>query len=334
VPQNLPAPRSAVGSLAPATTIAAARAAEQAALHDDDPWVRSDTLAAIWLRSPSFSDTTREQYALAWQSWRTVCVGLDVAPVDARRTDVELYIQVLKVGGNPVARKPRPLGPASIARMLSALSSYYRRGLDEEAVRRNPVPAGGRPRAPVESRQPYIDAAQCRALLAAADDDGPRSSALVGLPLLGCLRITEALGIDVEDLREEGGHRFAWITRKGGKERRAPLPPPLWRRVEAAVDDRQSGPLFATASGARMDRGAAWKTIRRLGATAGISTPIGPHTLRHAYLTRGHELGVPLAELQDAAGHADARTTRRYDRSRYDLDRHASYAIARDLGGD
>jgi len=37
-------------------------------------------------------------------------------------------------------------------------------------------------------------------------------------------------------------------------------------------------------------------------------------------------------DVQDFAGHADPRTTRRYDRSRHNLDRHATYALASRLG--
>jgi integrase len=80
-----------------------------------------------------------------------------------------------------------------------------------------------------------------------------------------------------------------------------------------------------------MDRQAAWKLLRRLGRRAGIEVPIGRHTLRHAYITRGHELDVPLADLQDAAGHAHPSTTRGYDRRPFNPDRHPSFLIAADL---
>jgi len=40
----------------------------------------------------------------------------------------------------------------------------------------------------------------------------------------------------------------------------------------------------------------------------------------------------PFRDVQDFAGHADPRTTRRYDRCRNNLDRHATYALAARLG--
>ncbi len=53
---------------------------------------------------------------------------------------------------------------------------------------------------------------------------------------------------------------------------------------------------------------------------------------RHTYATEALRLGAALQDVQDALGHADPRTTRRYDRSRNNLDRHATYALASRLG--
>jgi integrase len=55
---------------------------------------------------------------------------------------------------------------------------------------------------------------------------------------------------------------------------------------------------------------------------------IHPHDLRHAFVTLSLDAGASLRDVQDAAGHADPRTTRRYDRARYNLDRHPTYALA------
>ena len=53
-----------------------------------------------------------------------------------------------------------------------------------------------------------------------------------------------------------------------------------------------------------------------------------PHSLRHTAVTLAVDAGVPLRDVQDMAGHADPRTTRRYDRARMSLDRHATYTLA------
>ena len=75
--------------------------------------------------------------------------------------------------------------------------------------------------------------------------------------------------------------------------------------------------------------------IRRLVARAGLDGAAGiwPHSLRVAFIIGAREADVPLEDVQDAAGHAHPRTTRRCDRGRYLLDRHASYAVTSWPGG-
>ena len=63
------------------------------------------------------------------------------------------------------------------------------------------------------------------------------------------------------------------------------------------------------------------------------SEPVGPHTLRHAFITAALDAGVPLRDVQEAASHADPRTTMRYDRARGSLDRHATYIVAAYVAG-
>ncbi len=59
-----------------------------------------------------------------------------------------------------------------------------------------------------------------------------------------------------------------------------------------------------------------------------------PHSLRHSYATESLHLGAALQDVQDALGHADPRTTRRYDRNRNQLDRSPNYLLAGALTGD
>jgi integrase len=55
--------------------------------------------------------------------------------------------------------------------------------------------------------------------------------------------------------------------------------------------------------------------------------------LRHAFITAALDAGVPLRDVQEAASHADPRTTMPYDRARVSLDRHATYIVASFLAG-
>ena len=73
--------------------------------------------------------------------------------------------------------------------------------------------------------------------------------------------------------------------------------------------------------------------MRRPARKAGINKPVGPHTLRHAFIIAALDAGVPLRDVQEAASHADPRTTMRYDRARVSLDRHATYIVAAFLAG-
>jgi integrase len=83
-----------------------------------------------------------------------------------------------------------------------------------------------------------------------------------------------------------------------------------------------------------MTEPSAWRLVRRLARRAGLPAAdrLSPHSLRHSAITAALNAGVPFRDVQDFAGHADPRTTRRYDRSRNSLDRHATYALASRLG--
>jgi integrase len=104
-----------------------------------------------------------------------------------------------------------------------------------------------------------------------------------------------------------------------------------------ALGERLAGPIFLGADGRRMDRHGAGRAVRRVARCAGVDKPIGPHTLRHALITATSccclDAGVPLRDVQEAASHADPRTTMRYDRARVSLDRHATYIVATFIAG-
>jgi integrase len=94
------------------------------------------------------------------------------------------------------------------------------------------------------------------------------------------------------------------------------------RASDLAIGERGEAPIFLGADGGA-------STVIRLGMVrrvtrrAGITRPVGPHTLRHAFITAALDAGVPLRDVQEAASHADPRTTMHYDRARVSLDRHA-----------
>ena len=237
---------------------------------------------------------------------------------------------------SPDPRTGRRPAPSSVGRRLSALSSFYRYAKRHHgAVAESPFADAARPSASEDSATTGLNRDELRRLVATAHADGPRSAALIALLADNGLRVTEALSRDIEHLEHDQRHRVLRLERKGGKRATAPLSPAV-RALEAYVGERTTGPLFITSSGRRLDRTAAWRLVRRLARAAGIvaAEHISPHSARHALGTGAFDAGVPLRDVQDAMGHADPRTTRRYDRSRHGLDRRATYAVAAWLAED
>jgi integrase/recombinase XerD len=184
-----------------------------------------------------------------------------------------------------------------------------------------------------ESHATGLDRNELGAILVAAGLGRPAEHALISLLALNGPRVSEATGANIEALGTERGHRTLTITRKGGKVVTIPLAPRTARAIDLAIGERSDGPLFLGPDGRRLDRHGAARTVRRVAGRAGISKPVGPHTLRHAFITAALDAGVPLRDVQEAASHAGPRTTIRYDRARGSLDRHATYIVAAYVAG-
>ena len=170
-------------------------------------------------------------------------------------------------------------------------------------------------------------------MLVAAGLAGARDHALISVLALNGLRVSEAIGANIEQLGLERGHRTLVVHRKGGKTVTVPLAPRTARAVDLCISEHCSGPIFTMANGARLDRHGASRIVRRIARRAGITKRVGPHTLRHAFITAALDAGVPLRDVQEAASHADPRTTTRYDRARVSLDRHATYIVSTFIAG-
>ena len=195
----------------------------------------------------------------------------------------------------------------------------------------------GRARPPArlnyESHATGLDRNEVGALLVAAGLGSAAEHALIALLALNGLPVSEATGANIEALGIERGHRTLVIARKGGKVVTIPLAPRTARAIDLAVGERADGPIFLATDGQRLNRHGAARLVRRVARRAQISKPVGPHTLRHAFITAALDAGVPLRDVQEAASHADPRTTMRYDRARGSLDRHATYIVAAYLAG-
>jgi integrase/recombinase XerD len=162
---------------------------------------------------------------------------------------------------------------------------------------------------------------------------GGRDHALISLLALNGLRVSEALGADIEDPGLERGHRTLTIVRKGGKVVTVPLAPRTARAIDLAVGERCDGPIFVGADGQRIDRHAAGRIVRRIARPAGSPSVSGPTPCvtrssppHWTPVCRSATCKRPLAT-------PTPRTTMRYDRARVSLDRHATYIVATFLAG-
>jgi hypothetical protein len=118
-----------------------------------------------------------------------------------------------------------------------------------------------------------------------------RDHALASLLALNGLRISEALGTNIEDLGYEPGHRVLKDLRKGGKHAELPLAPRTSGAVDLCLGERTSGPIFLGAKGGRINHYAADRTVKRLARRAGVNKSISPHSRRHSFITAGYQFG-------------------------------------------
>ncbi|GIJ31232.1 tyrosine-type recombinase/integrase [Micromonospora sediminimaris] len=295
-----------------------------------------------WLRNRRLSEHTRDAYRRDVAGWLAWCAARELDPLRANFLHVNEYGRALE--NSVSARTGRPLTAATVARKLSALSSWYDFLVKLRAVELNPVAGADRPRVDRDhSATVGLAPDEVDALLAAAEaETGPtaaRNRAAVALLADLGLRVGELVSLDLTDLGAERGHRSVRFVGKGGRARRRALTPGTAYAVDAYLAERAAaqrvevaqltGPLLVTASGARLDRHSVFRLVRRLARSAGIDAwaRLSPHSLRHAFATTARSEGVPLEDVQDAMGHADPRTTRRYDRDRHNLDRDPAYAI-------
>ncbi len=288
-----------------------------------DPGDRAELVAVAGFLA-GYCATTRASYTTDLRMFTRWCHDAGLGLFEVKRSHLELFGRSMEADG---------LMASTIARRLSTLASFYRYCEQEEYVAKNPAVNVRRPKVDNESRTAGLDRNELGAFLVQAGLASARDHALAALLALNGLRISEALGADIEDLDYQRGHRTLTIVRKGGKRATVPLAPRTARALDLYIDQRQTGPIFLGANGARMDRHAADRTVKRLARRAGITKRISPHSLRHSFITAALDAGVPLRDVQEAASHADPKTTMRYDRARRSLDRHATYIVATFVAG-
>ncbi len=224
----------------------------------------------------SYTGLTRQAYMLDLRQYATWCHQRHVALFAARRADIEGFARDLEAKGR--AR-------STVSRRLATIAGFYKYAVEEDLLAHSPAAHVRRPRLDYESHAIGLDRNEVGAILVAAGLGSPAEHALIALLALNGLRVSEAVGADIEALSVQRGHRTVSITRKGGKKAVVPLAPRTARAIDLAIGERCEGPIFLTAAGMRLDRHGAGRIVRRVARRAGLTKTIGPHTLRHAFIT-------------------------------------------------
>ncbi|WP_323099212.1 site-specific tyrosine recombinase XerD [Intrasporangium sp. YIM S08009] len=230
------------------------------------------------------------------------------------------------------AMRERGLAASSAARTLVAVRGFHRFLALEGEVPTDPAANVAPPKPPARLPKAIsVDAVE-RLLAAASVGDTPeslRDRALLELLYGAGARISEAVGLDVDDLELPTGSGTAGapgvsavrLHGKGGKERLVPVGRYAVDAVSAylvrgrpalAVKGRGGPALFLNQRGNRLSRQSAWAVIRRAAERADLTEHVSPHTLRHSFATHLLDGGADVRVVQELLGHASVTTTQIY----------------------
>ena len=241
-------------------------------------------------------------------------------PEDVTSAHVAEFLARLREGDTGHA----PLAASSAARTLVAVRGLHRFLSLEGVLDADPSRDVAPPRTPDRLPKAVPLGEVQRLLEAASVGDGPtalRDRALLEVLYGTGARISEAVGLDVDDLDTDG--RVVRLRGKGGKERIVPLGSyavsalEAWLvrgRPEVARAGRGTPAVFLGVRGARLSRQSAWAVLRSAAERAGLHGHLSPHTLRHSFATHLLEGGADVRVVQELLGHASVTTTQIYTR--------------------
>ena len=205
-------------------------------------------------------------------------------------------------------------------RRLTVFKRFFGWALRERLVAQDPTLRLQAARQPLRVPK-TLSQAQVEALLAAPDVGTPlglRDRAMLELMYASGLRVSELVALKTWHLgMNEGVLR---VLGKGSKERLVPFGEVASQWLERYLQDarsailagQQTEDLFVTARGAGMTRVMFWMLVKKYAGIAGITAPLSPHTLRHAFATHLLNHGADLRVVQLLLGHADISTTTIY----------------------
>jgi len=249
------------------------------------------------------------------------CRSAVIDPFDADGGDITAYLEAARDGLPPFEKA---LARSSVARALVAVRSLYRFMLREELTVSDPTSKVG-----AISRSRSIPKAipleDVEALIESPPDSllGLRDRAMLEVLYGGGLRISELIGLDVDDVDLSAGV-MSIRSGKGSKGRVVPFGTQA-RKATSAYQTRTRatllkrspqgsarGALFLNARGGRLSRQGCWKILKGYAVQAGLGDKVSPHTLRHSFATHMLDRGADIRVVQELLGHASLSTTQVY----------------------
>lgn len=239
-----------------------------------------------------------------------------------KSADIERHLADLSAG----TVSGKPAAASSIARASAAIRSFHTfvsatsPDIDNPAARiTSPKQGSHLPKAlSVEQVSALLDAARV-----GDDVTSLRDSALLELLYATGARVSEAVGLALDDLDLDEELPVIRLFGKGRKERIVPLGSYAKAAIEAyivrsrpvlAQRGQGSPALFLNSRGRALSRQSAWEIIQRVAGRAGIDEDVSPHTLRHSFATHLLEGGASIRDVQELLGHASVQTTQIYTR--------------------
>ena len=223
-----------------------------------------------------------------------------------------------------ISLREQGLSPASVARSLSSIKSFFKYLCQDKQFQDNPAeiletPKRWRKLPDVLSSEDVDNLLKCPDLESVL---GLRDKAMLEILYASGLRVSELINLQVSQLDMQVG--YLRTLGKGSKERIVPIGAMAKRAVEnyilnsrpALVSSRKDGgkseQLFVTRRGRGMTRQGFWKLLKGYVSQANIRASVSPHTLRHAFATHLLERGADLRSVQQMLGHSDISTTQIY----------------------
>ena len=264
---------------------------------------------------------------------------IDLAFVEnITRQDIIDYVEYLRmhrVSHAGTAKESTGLSPSATRRKISCIRSFFEYlCVHKELISNDPTTGVIQPTLG-QTLPVYLTENECFSLLKAiTGPDKERNFAIVLLSLLDGLRVSEIVGINLNDLKISNSEAVLTIHGKGNKQRQVFLTQNCvdaiqmykqTREVKYKPDKKSENALFLSRKHKRMSVDAVQLMLKNACQKAGV-TLVSPHKLRHTSATLMLKNGVDLRVISEILGHASLTTTQRYTHVESDDMKVAGYA--------